>query len=83
MPLAVLDDVPLSVKTPSGRVITLTPEEEEAAFKKALQRSIEECALACLTEHVERRRALYHAIGLAAGIALGGLILAALGGAKR
>jgi hypothetical protein len=82
MPLAVLD-VPLSVKTPSGRVISLTPEEEEVAFKRALQRSVEECALECLRDNFERRKAIYSALGLAAGIALGGLILAALGGGRK
>jgi len=82
MSLAVLDDIPLSVKTPSGIVVGLTPEEEEAAFKKALQRSVEECALECMRDGFERRKAIYNALGLAVGIALGGLLLAALGGKR-
>jgi len=82
MPLAVIDNVPLSLKTPSGRVITLTPDEEVEAFKIALKKSVEQCALASLTDHIEKRRAIYHALGLAAGIALGGLIVALLVGKK-
>ena len=82
MPLAVIDDIPLSLQTSSGRVITLTPEEEEEAFKNALKRSVEQCALSCLTDHIERRKAIYNALGLALGITLGGLILSLLKGAR-
>jgi hypothetical protein len=83
MPLAVIESVPLSLRTPSGRIITLTPDEEEAAFKAALKRSVEEAALSSMTGNIHKRDALYHALGLAGGIALGGLILALLGAGRR
>jgi len=83
MPLAVIDNVPLSLKTPSGQIITLTPDEETEAFKNALKKSVEQCALSSMTNHIEINKAIIHALGFAAGIALGGLILAALGGKKR
>lgn len=83
MPLALLDDIPRSVVTTSGNTITLTPEEEDTAFRNALQKAVEEAAFASLNGHVERNRAIYHALGLAAGIALGGLIVGLLVGKKQ
>ncbi|MFO0701775.1 MAG: hypothetical protein U0236_21350 [Nitrospira sp.] len=82
MPLAMLGDIPTSVTTTSGTVITLTPDEEQAAFKSALQRAVEESVFDSLNGHVERRRAVYNALGLAAGIALGGLIAGVLLGRR-
>lgn len=72
----------LSITTSTGRVIKLTPEEEEAAYKRALQRSVEECCVNAMTREVQLKGALYHALGLAAGITLGAALVALIVGRK-
>ena len=68
----------LTVKSPSGGSITITPEEEEMYVKDAVKDKIKEDFL----WKTNVTKAAVHAIGTAAGFAIGGYLVGFLLGRK-
>jgi hypothetical protein len=74
MPLAEIKGFPVSLRTPSGLTATLSPDEEIAAFKRGLERAIEQRVLEEFTSRTEPSKALWNVIGMALGIAIGSVL---------
>jgi len=68
----------LNIKTPSGRSITITPEEEDSYVRDAVKDRIKEDFL----WKTNVTKAAVHAIGTAAGFAVGGYLVGFLLGRK-
>lgn len=69
---------PASITLPTGQKVSLSPDEELQAWKRGLERGIEECVVNCVTRDGEIRKAIYHALAVGAGLALGTVLAAVI-----